>query len=242
MSPELNAREFADLAEATHAKPDPTETAEQVVAFARHQLDADWAGITLIASGGRLTTLAPSDPLVETVDRLQYDLDEGTCRDSSWHGQTLTAVDLGSDPRWPRWGPQVAALGINSALAAELATDTRRIGSINLYWGRRRNISADDAAYAHIFARHAALALRTSLNEANLHVALDTRKLIGAAQGILMERHGLDLDQAFQVLRRYSQDNNLKLRAVAEQLVATRKLPDSDRSRRHRRVRAADQD
>ena len=48
---------------------------------------------------------------------------------------------------------------------------------------------------------------------------------IGQAQGILMERHGLDGDRAFEVLRRYSQDHNIKLRDVATHLSETRQLP-----------------
>ena len=55
--------------------------------------------------------------------------------------------------------------------------------------------------------------------------AVDARKLVGQAMGILMERFDLDSDRAFAVLRRYSQDNNLKLRDVAERLIETRCLP-----------------
>ena len=39
-----------------------------------------------------------------------------------------------------------------------------------------------------------------------------------------MERFSIDADRAFAVLRRYSQDNNIKLHTVAERLIATRKL------------------
>ena len=63
------------------------------------------------------------------------------------------------------------------------------------------------------------------MNEAGLNTALDTRKLIGQAQGILMERYHLDEARAFEVLRRYSQDHNVKLRQVAEDLIANRRLP-----------------
>jgi AmiR/NasT family two-component response regulator len=81
-----------------------------------------------------------------------------------------------------------------------------------------------------IFARHAALALSGAMNEAELNVALDSRKLVGQAQGILMERYGLDEARAFAVLRRYSQDHNLKLRRVAEYLVSHRRLPMHERA------------
>jgi AmiR/NasT family two-component response regulator len=57
--------------------------------------------------------------------------------------------------------------------------------------------------------------------------AVDSRKLIGQAQGILMERYDLDQDRAFEVLRRYSRDSNVKLREVAQLVVDTRQLPDT---------------
>jgi hypothetical protein len=64
-------------------------------------------------------------------------------------------------------------------------------------------------------------------HQANLAAAVDARKLIGQAQGILMERFALDADQAFAVLRRCSQHLNIKLRDIAQQLINTRKLPEA---------------
>jgi AmiR/NasT family two-component response regulator len=55
--------------------------------------------------------------------------------------------------------------------------------------------------------------------------AVDARKLVGQAMGILMERFDMNGDQAFAVLRRYSQDTNTKLRDVAQTLIDTRSLP-----------------
>ena len=230
MYPESDALEFAKIAEALHAAPTPAATAQEIVEYVREQLDADHAGLTLIRSGGGLDTVASTDDLVERAERLEYELDEGPCRDSSWHRETLRSSDLHADSRWPRWAAKVADLGIVSALAVELtAVDDRRIGAINVYWRSRREFTADDVAFANIFARHAALALSESMNEAGLNTAMDSRKLIGQAQGILMERYDLDEAQAFEVLRRYSQDHNIKLRRVAEHLIATRRLPLSGR-------------
>ena len=226
MSPEFDALEFAKLAESLEAAPTPAETAEEIVEYVREQLDANRAGITLIRSRRRLETVAATDELVERADRLQYELDEGPCRDSSWHRETLLSSDLATDKRWPQWAAKVAGLGVASVLAVELTSvEDKRMGAINVYWIQRREFTSDDVAFANIFARHAALALAGSMNEAQLNTALDTRGLIGQAQGILMERYDLDEARAFEVLRRYSQDHNVKLRQVAEHLIATRRLP-----------------
>lgn len=228
MDYEQHAREIAELAESLHAADGPVKTAEEVVAYACREVEADYGGITLIGRGGRLRTVAPSARVVAEVDVLQYALGEGPCRDASWEQQTLISQDLAIDRRWPRWGPKAADLGIGSALAVELTgADGRRIGAVNNYWTQPRIFSADDVAFASLFARHAALALANAMQLEGLNVALDGRKLIGQAQGILMERHGLDETHAFEVLRRYSQDHNLKLRQVAEYLVTTRNLPRS---------------
>jgi GAF domain-containing protein len=224
VAPDLDPREFAELAKTLHVAPTPDQTAEEVASFAVQQMDADYAGIALLQRGGRLETIAATDPLVAQVDALQSELQEGPSR--SHTGEALLAPELRSDARWPRWGPKVTALGIASLLAVDFTTsDGRPAGSINLYWRQPRRFQPDDVAFANIFARHAAVALSSSLEIAGLNVALDGRKLIGQAQGILMERYGLDDSRAFELLRRYSQDHNVKLRQVAEYLVDTRKLP-----------------
>lgn len=228
------ATELAELVERLHQAPDPLQTAEQVVTYAREQLNADYAGISLIKSAGRLQTVAPTHPVVEAADQLQYELREGPCHDSAWQGQTMVSQDLAVERRWPLWAPKAVALGLGSALGAELVNKAgdRRLGSVNLYWTAPRVFTSDEVSFAHLITRHAALALGASLTVEGLNIALDGRKRIGQAQGILMERHGLSEDQAFAVLKRYSQDNNTKLRDLAEQLVTTRQLPGGGRTER----------
>jgi GAF domain-containing protein len=226
MSPDLDPAEFARIAETLRSAPTPARTAKDIVDYIRDQLDASLAGVTLIRSGQKLETCAATDQKVERADALQYALDEGPCRDSSWQRQTLVVTDLATDDRWPRWAEKVTELGIASVLAAELTDDRGdRIGAVNVYWPKPRTFTDDEIAFVNIFTRHAALALAESLNVAGLNTALDTRKRIGQAQGILMERYDLDETRAFEVLRRYSQDHNIKLRDVAEHLVGSRKLP-----------------
>jgi GAF domain-containing protein len=86
----------------------------------------------------------------------------------------------------------------------------------------------DDASIgiAEILGRHASIAVASARQEESLTRAIDARKLVGQAQGILMERYSLDDRRAFDVLRRYSQTTNTKLNEVARILVSTRRLPD----------------
>ena len=61
-------------------------------------------------------------------------------------------------------------------------------------------------------------ASRSEVEEA-LAGALDHRAVIEQAKGVLMLAHGVDADEAFSLLRAYSQDNNVKVRDVADRLV-----------------------
>lgn len=55
----------------------------------------------------------------------------------------------------------------------------------------------------------------------HLEVALVSNRRIGMAMGILMERHRLTEEQAFDRLRDLSQRRNTKMRQLADQIVYT---------------------
>ncbi|QWC83942.1 ANTAR domain-containing protein [Nocardioidaceae bacterium] len=77
---------------------------------------------------------------------------------------------------------------------------------------------------AKIYGAHASVALAAAREGEQLRAAVDSRHLIGLAQGILMERFDISVDRAFEVLRRYSQTRNVKLRQIAAEVVERRGL------------------
>ena len=65
-------------------------------------------------------------------------------------------------------------------------------------------------------------ALRADIE--NLRRALEHRDVIGQAKGRLMERHDIDADEAFEMLRLVSQHTNIKLHLVASQIAGAEQI------------------
>jgi GAF domain-containing protein len=225
--PKLSASMFAEIALMLEELPSQEQTMEQVALLAQQTLACDYASITLRQGRGRLETVASTHPDVEKADALQYEFEEGPCFDAVQEDGNFLAEDIERDQRWPTWGPKAAQLGLRSLLGLRLQTHRETFGALNLYHRQPRAYDEDDIALAAIFASHASVALAASRNDANLKRAIDTRHVIGQAQGILMERFGLDDVRAFAVLRRLSQDGNIKLRQVAQQIVDEHTSPTS---------------
>jgi GAF domain-containing protein len=205
---------------------DFASTVSEVVNFACTTLGTIHGGVTLVHSNGaKFETVGQTSDLVSRADELQYELREGPCIYAASEERLVRSENVDTDERWPRWGPQASALGLHSVLSVDLHARNQRIGALNLYGERYRQFSHDDTQTAHMFGYHASAALAAARNEEGLRQALDTRLLIGQAEGILMERFDLEPDQAFAVLRRFSQHGNVKLNDVARQVVSTRELP-----------------
>jgi transcriptional regulator with GAF, ATPase, and Fis domain len=201
------------------------ETVDRVLAYAVHATGCDCAGVALFQHGKELQTAGVTDQRVEQADRLQREYREGPCLPVSREHVSVMICDTVVDRRWPRWSPRVAELGLQSVLTVWLFTSRATLGALSLYQTRPGQFTAANEASARLLACHAAVAIATVRQASTLAQAVETRALIGQAQGLLMERFAIDADQAFAVLRRYSQDNNIKLRSVADELVTTRRLP-----------------
>jgi GAF domain-containing protein len=225
--------DFSQTARALFSAGSVEDTLSKVVALAVATIEGcDFAGIFRV-DGLAVTTPTYTDPMVVEVDLLQQRHQEGPCLDAIREDRTFYAGDLRDDARWPRFGPQAHAKGVRSVLALPLYAH-RTFGALNLYAQYPEAFGVMDRARGQLLAALAALALSSAQNHEdeerraiNLHAALDTREVIGQAQGILMERERISADQAFDILRRASQHLNLKLREVAQALVDTGERPDT---------------
>jgi hypothetical protein len=190
----------------------------------------DAAGVLVIA-GDDVTTAASTDPVVDALHDLQREAGDGPCLDAASTQRAYYATDLASDGQWPAFAASAVAMGIRSVLAYPIVNAARG-SALNLYAEMPQAFGAADRARGLLLSVFAGLAVaaadeheRAGEREANLRAALQTRELIGQAQGILMERERISSDQAFALLRDSSQHLNVKLRQVAEDLVQTGETP-----------------
>ena len=218
------AADFATLARELQSHESERGTLQAVCELAKELLKADHAAFTALKHG-RFRTVASTSDVPRTVDEIQYQLDEGPCVDAIEENTTFLTDDLGADSRWPRFGPHaVDRTGIRSMLSHRVFVEGDILGALNLYATRPGAFGEDQRAMGAVFATHAALAMqavRAQDRARHLAVALESNRRIGTAIGVLMVRHQWREGEAFDAMRKYSQDNNIRLADVAERVVLT---------------------
>ncbi|MEJ3653403.1 GAF and ANTAR domain-containing protein [Actinomycetes bacterium KLBMP 9759] len=191
---------------------------------------ADVVSITVRSPDGRFHTPEETDRLAVELDELQYRFEEGPCVSAADPDGPAFAVseDLRTEHRWPRWSAAAAELGVATVFSTSLIPAPKPpqlSGALNLYSFRSRGLASIDRDEVLLLATHASLALartdavtKAELQKVQLEQAIDSRDVIGQAKGVIMARRGVAADEAFDILRRTSQQLNVKLVELARTL------------------------
>lgn len=216
-------RDVADLVHTLNqrTRADADGALDELVAnLLGHMSCAQHAGVTLATSSGEVQTLSATDGYPAALDGIQRRLREGPCLAAAWKHHVVRLDDVCGEERWPSYCREVAATTpIRSVLAFEIFTGDGTTGALNFY-AQTANAFDDDAVeLGLILATHAALAWHMVRRDEQFRSALASRDIIGQAKGMLMERFDIDAVQAFELLKRLSQNSNTPLTEVAVQLV-----------------------
>jgi GAF domain-containing protein len=187
-----------------------------------------------VVGGKKATTAVFTGQLALDCDERQYEAGDGPCLHAATTGELVEVADMRIETRWPEYMRRAVGHGALSSLSVPLPIAEKVSGALNMYARRPRAFDDESRAVAVQFGPYAAAALanmhayQDARNMAdNLQAALESRAVIDQAKGILMERHRMTADQAFQVLARISMQSNQKLRVVADELVRTGHLPEA---------------
>ncbi len=179
----------------------------------------EYASISLVHDDGRLETVAPTADVVSELDAAQGRLHEGPCLESALTQTHMVSSNLAADERFPKYGPFAVSRGVRAQAGFPLFDTRKSHGALNLY-STRVGAFEDLDSLGALFSHQAGLAIAYAREVDNLSEAVRTRTIIGQATGIVMERYQLTDERAFAFLTRLSQHRNVKLRLVAQELIA----------------------
>lgn len=209
----------AHIVEQLSSEPEESLTLQNVVEQAVDNIPGCHMASIFVRRGAEVEVAARTDPIAARVDELQFELDEGPCLTVLVDHEIARVVDTYREERWPAWSRGAVSEGVQSSLSMRLATSPHLFACLNMYSREVAGFDDDAVDLAAVYARLASVAMSQAREISGLRSALQNRLIIGAAQGILMERYGLSLDRSFEVLRRHSNESNTKLRDVAQGIV-----------------------
>jgi GAF domain-containing protein len=188
--------------------------------------DAHMASVTLLRADGP-ETVAVTDVHANTVDEAQYRAGEGPCLEAAETEQIVRVAVPEAMERWPQFAEAAVRHGVASYLSAPLFIDSEYHGSLNLYGEQPHGFRRLDAALLALYTTAAEAALHSARrflkareSTGQLSQALESRAVIDQAKGILMAMRSISAEDAFALLVKQSQRENVKVRDVAAQFVA----------------------
>lgn len=184
----------------------------------------DFVGVTLVDGTTGAVTHVASDPVAEQAERQQHEEEDGPAPDCIRARQAAVVQDVRTETRWPGWTPRAGELGIGSSASLWLHTDDDSLGSLTLYSTKPFRFTPDVLATAQTLAHRLSVGIVAGRRTDQLN-AVGSRTVLGQAQGILMERHRIDAEEALRRLDRAAEESGLEPAQVAVKLVRTRELP-----------------
>lgn len=217
---------FASLAEIAREASTPKEMHAAICVAATLTVPGCDHASLMICRDGVYRTAAVSDSIARKVDKLELALGSGPCLDAIEERAAQIQTDLTTDSRWPLLANRVLAeTPVRGALSVQLPVDRERAGALNLFSDRANAFderSVECALVLGAFATIATNSVAQAEDVASLRRGLASSREIGKAIGMLMVLNNVSDDAAFGMLRRTSQETNVKLADVAADIVRTR--------------------
>jgi GAF domain-containing protein len=188
---------------------------------------ASAAGLMLAAPEGDLRVMASSSEAMRLLELFEVQSQEGPCLDCYRTGEAVSSHDLAlAGGPWPSFAPVALDAGFRAAHAFPMRLRGEVIGALNTFQVATGTLEDADALAAQALADVATIAilqhravLQAQVVNDQLNHALNSRVVIEQAKGMLAERAGVDMEQAFSRLRNHARNHNLRLVDVARDII-----------------------
>jgi len=221
------AEVFVEVADTLVDDFDVIEFLESLTRHTAEVSDTASAGLLLTDPHGQLQYMASSSNSVKLLELFQLQYQEGPCLDCFRTGTAVVNSNLHqAGERWPLFAPRAVEAGFQSVHAFPLRHRQKVIGALNLFSTDVGDLKPTDVRIIQCLADIATIGLlqeRTirsaEILTEQLQSALNSRITIEQAKGVLARTHGVGVDAAFDLMRGYARNNNLRLSDVARAVV-----------------------
>src|SRR5581483_1948613 len=226
MDAELLSETFVELTDTMVADFDVIDFLHVLTDRSVQLLGVSAAGLLLADPRGELRVVAASSEAARLLELFQLQNHQGPCLDCFRTGRPVAAADLAAAARWPRFAPAAQRAGFAAVQALPMRLREQVIGALNLFRADQGAFAPASVRVGQALADVATISLlhergmRHSdiLNE-QLQAALNSRVIIEQAKGKLAERLGVDMDQAFALLRSRARASNRRLSDLARAFI-----------------------
>jgi GAF domain-containing protein len=214
---------IAQIVQDLYGRPD-TDSDTVIAELAEHAAaeipGAEYAGVTVTRNAKQIDTPATTHKWPLLLDEIQQRHAEGPCLTAAWEEKIIHVADLTTDERFPLYARDaLTETPIRSVMAFQMWIAGEQMGALNVYSETAHAFGPQTREIGLVFAAHSSVAWNAARRDEQFKRALTSRDVIGQAKGMLMERYGVNAIQAFDLLRKLSQDSNTPLIQIAADLI-----------------------
>ncbi len=226
----LLAAAFLDLADTLTDDFDVLDLLQRLASHSVELLDVDAAGVILADQRGRLQPVASTSHAARVLGTFAVGAAEGPCQDAYRRGEAVVNVSPADQrARWPRYTEAARSAGYCSSHVLPLRLRHQVIGSLTLFCTGQVLLSDEEVAIALALAGVTTIGLfqeRTARQKEilaeKLQLALNSRVMLEQAKGVVAERAGVPVDEAFELISEHSGRLHKPLSRVVSDLLSGR--------------------
>lgn len=219
-------RTFVELADTLVADFDLIEFLHLLTVRCVELLAVEAAGLLLANSHGVLNVVAASGEEVRLLELLQLQNEEGAAIDCYREGRAIECPDVTRAAQWPVFARAAQEAGFAAVVAVPMRLRNEVVGAVNLFAATTGELGPDRLSVGQALADIATIGIlhertlrRHEVLVEQLQTALTSRITIEQAKGVLAERLGIGVDEAFASLRLFARSHRRRLAEVATSVV-----------------------
>ncbi|WP_329052929.1 GAF and ANTAR domain-containing protein [Amycolatopsis sp. NBC_01488] len=219
----LVSRTFVRLADTLVADFDVSDFLSMLAEQCVDLLGVSAASVILLDPDGGLRVAATSSERAELLELFAVETDDGPCIDCVRGGVPVSCADLRTETdHWPRFTAAARECGFRAVHAIPMRLRDQVIGVLTFLGVDPGDLQRDDIELGQALAdvatigilQHRTIEQHTEV-AGQLQTALHSRVVIEQAKGVLAQRSGLSMDDAFSQLRSYARAHHLRLTDLA---------------------------